>query len=496
MMLTAYKNNTYGKRIPVATRRNIALQTFKSQQTVSDISKTYGCSRTTVYKQQNKALTAVNKAFEDEDDDTILFHIPITKAYIKQAVISLFLTCQSSYRNIMFFLKTMFDYSLSLGSVFSIIDEASDKASPINQSYDLSSITTGAADEKFHRNKPFLTVVDIESRFCPLLVKEECRDYETWGVHLLDLQAQGFAPDTMILDGAKGLVKGHEVALPTTKLRHDHFHILKDLKDCARFLNNQEASRVTATLKLYTRTENARDETKKMKFSEELADTLTQLSVLEEIRKSFSTLVQWLQHDVLQLAGHPPTDRAILYDFIVDEMTVLTTKHPHRITDIVTSLKTQRDALLDVAHTLNKNFLELSEKYIISVEMVWKICYTTRYAMDSIKYGITSCELESMIGDEKYDAIENEVLFILEKTHRCSSMVENLNSRLSPYLDEKKEVTQKTLGLIQFYLNHKPFMRSHHTHLVNKTPAEAMTGKAHKPWLEMIGYTPFQRKAA
>jgi hypothetical protein len=33
-------------------------------------------------------------------------------------------------------------------------------------------------------------------------------------------------------------------------------------------------------------------------------------------------------------------------------------------------------------------------------------------------------------------------------------------------------------------------------HLVDKTPAEAMTGKAHKPWLEMIGYTPFQRKEA
>ena len=496
MMIAAYKNNTYGKRIPIATRRDIAVQAFKSQQTVSDISKTYGCSRTTVYKQQNKVVTAVNKAFEDEDDDTILFYIPITKSYIKQAVTSLFLICKSSYRDIIFFLKTMFDYTLSLGSVFAIIDEASDKASCVNQSYDLSSIKTGAADEKFHRNKPFLAVVDIESRFCPLLVKEERRDYETWGIHLLDLQACGFAPNTMILDGAKGLVKGHEVALPGTKLRRDHFHILKDLKDCARFINNQEASRVTATLKLYTRTENARDEIKKMKFSAELAEKLTQLSVLEETRHSFSILVQWLQHDVLQLAGHPPMDRAILYDFIVDEMSVLATTHPHRITDIVTSLKTQREALLDVAHALNDKFLELAKKHKILLEMVWKICYTTRYSMDSIKYGITSCELESLIGDEKYDAIEDEVLLILEGTHRCSSMVENLNSRLRPYLDEKKEVTQKTLGLVRFYLNHKPFMRSYHKHLVNKTPAEAMTGKVHKPWLELIGYTPFQRKVA
>ncbi len=105
--------------------------------------------------------------------------------------------------------------------------------------------------------------------------------------------------------------------------------------------------------------------TKKMKFSAELPETLIQLSNLEEIRQSFSTLVQWLQYDVLQSAGHPPTDRAMLFDFIVGEMAVLATTHPHRITDIVTSLKTQRETLLDVAHALNDKFLELAKKYKI-----------------------------------------------------------------------------------------------------------------------------------
>ena len=74
-------------------------------------------------------------------------------------------------------------------------------------------------------------------------------------------------------------------------------------------------------------------------------------------------------------------------------------------------------------------------------------------------------------------------------------MVENFNSRLRSYLGENKEVTQKTLNLVRFYLNHKPFMRSHHNHLVNKTPAEAMTGTVHKPWLEMLGFSSFQRQA-
>ena len=87
----------------------------------------------------------------------------------------------------MAFLKTIFNYSLSLGAVFNVIDEAAGKAAAINESYDLSSIQTSAADELFHRNKPILAVVDIESRFCPLLVNANDRDYETWGIHLFDL---------------------------------------------------------------------------------------------------------------------------------------------------------------------------------------------------------------------------------------------------------------------------------------------------------------------
>ena len=75
-------------------------------------------------------------------------------------------------------------------------------------------------------------------------------------------------------------------------------------------------------------------------------------------------------------------------------------------------------------------------------------------------------------------------------------MVENFNSRLRPYLDERKIVTKKTLSLIQFYLNHKPFIRSKHERLINKTPAEAMTGKPHKLWLEMLGFISFKNKAA
>jgi hypothetical protein len=42
-------------------------------------------------------------------------------------------------------------------------------------------------------------------------------------------------------------------------LRYDHFHIIRDLKDCGRFLKHQAPSKTTETLKLVRRVEKAQD---------------------------------------------------------------------------------------------------------------------------------------------------------------------------------------------------------------------------------------------
>ena len=49
-MITAHKKNQ-AKRISGPIKLDIALQAIRRQQTVSEISKHFNCSRTTVYKQ-------------------------------------------------------------------------------------------------------------------------------------------------------------------------------------------------------------------------------------------------------------------------------------------------------------------------------------------------------------------------------------------------------------------------------------------------------------
>jgi len=492
-MITAHKKH-HGKRLPLNVKRSIGIESLKEKATIVDISNRFNVSRNSVYKQQARALTAVNQAFEQTDDD-VLYYIPVTKAYIQRAVTALYLVCRAGSRDIKSFMDLIFDYSLSIGTVSNILDKSSEDAIKINNQYDLSSIQTGCSDELFHHNKPLLATVDINSRFCPLLVHADHRDYETWGIHLLDLQARGYNPESVILDGAKGLIKGHEEALPETVIQHDHFHFIMDMKDCGRYLKNRINSSTTAAMKLFQQSVRGRDEAKKQTRTEAFEVALNELSALETVHTTFKTLSSWMQYDVLQLAGKPPIERAILYDFIQSEMTNLALAHPHRIGDIVTSLNTRRDALLDVTNTLNDKFMALSEKHHVSIDIIWSICYIARYAFDSLHHGIKSNELESLIGS-KYDEIEDDVLHVLETTHRCSSMVENFNSRLRPYLDKRRFITPKRLALILFYLNHKPFARSKHERLVNKTPAESLTGKPHELWLNMLGFDPVIRQLA
>jgi hypothetical protein len=158
MMKTAH-NESHINRIPSATKCAIALQAISRQQTITAIAKEFDCSRTTVHEQKNRALEAAAHAFEETDDET-LFMISVTKSWIQKIVVALFLICGSSYRGVMSFLESILDYSLSLESVFNILDAAADQAVAMNAAYDLSSIQSSAADEVFHRNQPILGIVD------------------------------------------------------------------------------------------------------------------------------------------------------------------------------------------------------------------------------------------------------------------------------------------------------------------------------------------------
>ena len=91
-----------------------------------------------------------------------------------------------------------------------------------------------------------------------------------------------------------------------------------------------------------------------------------------------------------------------------------------------------------------------------------------------------------------YD-LQEAVHDLAQQVVRASSVIENLNSRLRCYFFLRRHLGSDYLVLLQFFLNHRRFLRSEHPERVDKSPAELLTGQPHPHWLEMLGYTHFSQ---
>ena len=103
-MSQAINTNTVPRRLPVKTKISIAIDAIGGMKT-SHTAQKYGVCRNSVYAQQGKAKQAIHNAFEDQNNESTLFLLPVTKPFISQVVLALLLICKSSYRDVIQFLS-------------------------------------------------------------------------------------------------------------------------------------------------------------------------------------------------------------------------------------------------------------------------------------------------------------------------------------------------------------------------------------------------------
>ena len=86
---------------------------------------------------------------------------------------------------------------------------------------------------------------------------------------------------------------------------------------------------------------------------------------------------------------------------------------------------------------------------------------------------------------ERYEKLKTKVFSELDNIIQASSMVENINSILRPYLDHSKnQVTQEFLNLFAYYHNHRRYNSGKRK---GKTPMEMLTGKRqNRSWIELL----------
>lgn len=493
------------KALPPFLRMQIGVQALARTVAISDLAVEHGVSRKFVSRQADTAQTALGAAFAPapDDDEKVLFQLPVTKSWLRQMVLGLILVCHSSCRGAVEFARDLLDFDISVGTVHNIVHSAVAAARSFNLGQDLAGVDFAALDEIFQNGKPVLAGAHVGSTYCFLLGREEHRDADTWGVRLLELQPRGFAPEATVADFGTGLRAGQKLALPGVPCRGDLFHVLADLTAVTVFLDNRAYDALAAHHKLRGQQNKAERRESRGKTNrttgpsppppdEQLARAAEAEATAVTLADEVGLLAKWLHHDVFAVSGLAVGPRRELYDFIVGELRVREPLCPHRLAPLRTLLERHGDDLLAFAVQLERDLGEIAAKFGVPAFLARAMLDLESSDKRRPERWRREAELRRKLGHLFY-GLGEAARELKGRVVRASSVIENLNSRLRPYFFLRKQLGPDYLALLQFFLNHRRFMRSEHEERIDKSPAELLTGVRHPHWLEMLGHQRFSR---
>jgi hypothetical protein len=467
-------------------------------QSISLLAERHQVSRKFVYQQLDRAHDALAQAFAPLPDEQqpVLFYLPVTRPWLRQLVLGLVLICHSPLRGACELLADLFAYPMSLGTAHNIVHQAVATARQVNASEGLSAVRVGLHDEIFQAGDPVLVGVDARSTYCYLLSLEEHRDADTWGVRLLELVERGFHPEATIADFAKGLRCAQERALPGVPCRGDIFHCLYEVGPLVRYLENRAYDAVEAVEKL--KRQQQRHEWRKGRKSQSVAQRLRwaeqAAAKAVALAEDVATLYGWLRQDILAVAGPDYPTRRELLDFVVAELARREGQCGHRIGPVRVLLENQAGELLAFAEQLDRDLAALARQWQVSEATVRQVLKTQQMAERDGRRWQRQAEQQRQLG-ARYYGLSKAVEGLAAGVARASSLAENLNSRLRSYFFLRRQLGPDYLELLRFFLNHRRFVRSERQEREGKSPAELLSGQEHKHWLEMLGYQRFCRAA-
>lgn len=477
-------------------RQDLAIQALAHSTPITDLADQADVSRKFVSSQATKARQALQDAFRPTaavDEQEVLFWFPVTRQTIQIVVLVLLLRCHSSYRGVVEFMRDVFDYSLSLGTVHHVAQEAIGKARGIHRTEELSRIQTGAHDEIF-QGDPVLVGVDPSSTYCYLLASEPHRDETTWGVHLLDLSARGLKLDQVIADAGTGLRAGQKLAWPKVPCWGDVFHVFYDVNEDLLFHDRRALRAINAREKVEEKLRQASGPQRR-KLKAQAATALAEEAVAIKVADDAHLLADWLHNDILCFAGPSAPVRRELFDFVVAEFRARQHLAPHRLGPLCTALENQRDDLLAFVDALDLRLERIARDHQVSIDLIRRAFDLQRHDASRARYWQLEAGVWTSLGTQ-YLEIKKKLLALKDQVFRASSIAENVNSRLRGYFFLRREVGSGYLELLRFFLNHHRFDRSRKDAREGKSPAEILTGKKLPHWLEQLGFALFRRTAS
>ena len=278
--------------------------------------------------------------------------------------------------------------AISVGTVHHVLQSATQQAGVINREQDLSGIRVGLHDEIFHGGKPVLAGVDAALD----LLLSAGRGAASRRRHLGRASAgcRRARAAAGVYDrrcrarparGAEGRLGRH--AMPwrcvphPAPVRRSRQHARRASPRAPRRGARRCRRRSSATPPGGIRTTNL---PANWRWRGRPKPKLIRLA------RDIRTLIQWLSHDVLALAGPTLATRQMLFDFIVEELSYREAEDVRRIRPLRVALQNQRNDLLAFAGVLDAKLAAIAQAHAVAEPLVREACLLHRLPSTSSAY--------------------------------------------------------------------------------------------------------------
>jgi hypothetical protein len=497
------------------------------------LSIVYRTSRETVYTtgaQVRQALLFSGQEAERQDQPLLLpaphqpewSTVTVTDNRLKRTILTLLLPGGVALRPMQDCLNVALNVTRSVGFTSQFINEAGRRAGEILDQIDYSPLgdIILARDETYFNDLAFL--IGVEPHTYVLLagqVEEGC-DGETWGLSLaFDQAREGLCIVGLAEDGAlfyprsqreaAGLLEA-EFSVPVQK---DVWHVEDK---AAQTVTDMERIALRKLQKTYEMEQELAD----LAWDDDAFDAWAEVEEEAERLVEMSgqarfwygclcdalEIVDWRSGEI-----RDPEINAWLLDETIQGLRQL--NHP-RTKKLVTHLCNQRDELLTFLDWLEVQMMPWRRKlarllsdaqeqlfFERTVARAWRL---NRALVNGHRQFRAEAEFalalvaELIAGDEKRQALADELLNILENVVRTSCAAETVNSVLKPYLWVKRsfqsrETAQNWFNLFRLWFCMHPFKRSHKRQ--GQSPFQlagikvyTSDGRETDDWLEALGY--------
>lgn len=471
-------NESAGCRMSYAERVMYGCALALGTITAKRVAARCKCSISYAYRLGKIAKEHLARIEAAEESDCPL--LVLNRGTLDTIVALLTVVCQASVQETQEILELGFGKTMSAGAISETRNRLGVEARGFLEGIALGEIKTGANDEIYACGMPVLTGLDLETLYVYSLAPADSASAETWELQMELLKGQGLNLNASVNDAGSGLMRGIKNAFPEAYIQIDMFHIVYEMgKAC-----NCVTRTIEGELGEYYRLEAVINGPKPHKKTRVAYAKLKEaLPAMLEAHGRVEILYGWLK-ELLDFNGYSEAELEALLGWIACEFMAVVEgcgsgiSNVWRIRRSVKQLMSRLPAALSFVRCLRSRLRTESESLGLDPSALSLLYNMRAYSASSVECKSLRRRLDRLLRGtgHTWEELETVLGRVLSESHRASSMVENLNSRIRCAINNGRGLTPAMAALLQLYINSKRARRSCVAERVGTSPLERLTG--------------------